>query len=149
MLHHALDSLPCASVSGSYHLSVLWLSKDPSPNESATPKAFHEVLSRARHWHGAQVLVVPVKPYQNANQVNNLLNKVRAESLVAVDIELLPEFVDKNVFWRGNLSLLDINTFLPVPMPGFELIAQDGATVETILTGMARTLVEGPIKLSR
>lgn len=158
LLHSALDLLPSASAGGSYHLSVVWLLKDALPDESATPKAIFGVLSRAHHWHGATVLAVPVKPYQNPNRINHLLDSVRAESLVAGDIECLSEFINPNVFWRGkhagriqrsqqlihrfhlflgNLAFIDPKTYLPKPLQGFELYCKNEADLDEVLCGLS------------
>ena len=159
LLHSALDSLPSASVSGSYHLSVIWLLKDHLPDECRTSRPLFSLLARARHWHGANIVAVPLKSYQNLSETNNLLNSVRVESLVAGDIECLPEFLSKNVLWRGrksdffpgififsflmfvffspgSLAFIDPKTYLPKPMEGFELYAKEDSTLAALFSGL-------------
>ena len=83
---------------------MIWLLKDHLPDECRTSRPLFSLLARARHWHGANIVAVPLKSYQNLSETNDLLNSVRVESLVAGDIECLPEFLSKNVLWRGRKS---------------------------------------------
>ncbi len=101
----------------------------------------YECVKRAREWHGAGVVVVPLTSPGAQVPGNDILDDLGAETLLYEDVDdNMAEFVDPKLLWRGRLCLPGVEETIP----GFEMVADEMDTLRVALKngrcgGISRT----------